>query len=253
MKKCNYSRKNFSFQTLAPFLFLNRCKMYFKNLANEYRFYKNHPEMCYSLMLAFLCFIGSCICYYYAGRYATVQASNSVTDLLLSNIQVYDVSFFFIPGAMLLVVYINCLLLIHPKYIPFVLYAFSLFILIRCMFISITHIAPPVGGCHVHLPLFASRYWYLATEYWLFEGDCFFSGHTGVPFLMSLIFWDNKLQRYIFLLWSIFFGLIVLLGHIHYSIDVFAAFFITYGIYHITKWLFSAECNLLSTCTLKQS
>ena len=31
---------------------------------------------------------------------------------------------------------------------------------------------------------------------------------------------------------------IVLLGHYHYSIDVFAAFFITYGIYHIALSLF---------------
>jgi hypothetical protein len=37
------------------------------------------------------------------------------------------------------------------------------------------------------------------------------------------------------------FGVIVLLSHLHYSIDVFAAFFITYSIYHIALKLFDRD------------
>jgi membrane-associated phospholipid phosphatase len=64
---------------------------------------------------------------------------------------------------------------------------------------------------------------------------------------MALILWDNRLLRYIFLCASVVFGVVVLLGHLHYSIDVFAAFFITYGIYQIATKLFKKELHLLNT------
>ena len=47
-------------------------------------------------------------------------------------------------------------------------------------------------------------------------------------------------MRYLFLFLTVFFGASVLLAHVHYSIDVFAAPFIVYGMYVITKKLFPA-------------
>jgi len=73
------------------------------------------------------------------------------------------------------------------------------------------------------------------------NADLFFSGHTGYPFLCALISWKQKYLRYFFILSSVFFGTISLLGHYHYTIDVFAAFFITYGIYQISLNLFKKE------------
>ena len=63
-----------------------------------------------------------------------------------------------------------------------------------------------------------------------------------MPLLGALAFWgvDTRL-KWFYLLCSVFFAAIVLLGHIHYTIDVFSAFFITYGIYHIALWLFPRE------------
>jgi hypothetical protein len=76
--------------------------------------------------------------------------------------------------------------------------------------------------------------------------DLFFSGHTGFPYLMALIFWNTKPLRWLFLAASIFFGGAVLLGHLHYSIDVFSAFFITYGIFNIAIRLFKNDFNFFS-------
>ena len=74
-----------------------------------------------------------------------------------------------------------------------------------------------------------------------FGGDLFFSAHTGTPFLMALAFWDNKFLRILFIVTAVFFGVIVLLGHFHYSIDVLAAFFITYTIYHMAEIIFKKD------------
>ena len=81
--------------------------------------------------------------------------------------------------------------------------------------------------------------------YGIFNGnDLFFSGHTGLPFLLALIFWENKKLRFLFLGFSVLFAVVVLLGHLHYSIDVFAAYFITYTIFHICKFLFKKDWQL---------
>src|SRR3989344_8842551 len=71
-----------------------------------------------------------------------------------------------------------------------------------------------------------------------FGGDLFFSAHTGMPFLGALAFWREKGIRNFYLLTAVFFAAVVLLGHLHYTIDVLSAFFITYGIFHIAEWIF---------------
>jgi len=183
---------------------------------------------------AILLFIASAIANTLGAIYATEKASNPVTDIILSNIPTFDVDAPFVYGVMLLIVFIVTLLLIHPKRIPFTLYSLSIFFFVRAVFVSMTHLAP--YPTHIAID-FQSRIILM-----LFAGgDEFFSGHTGTPFLMALLFWREKWLRYVFLAWSIFFGVIVLLGHIHYTIDVFSAFFITFGIYHIARWLFPKE------------
>ncbi len=169
--------------------------------------------------------------------YASDVATNPVGDIILSNIPVFNVGLFFVYGMFLLVAFITVLCLHHPKRIPFILHSLTLFVLIRSVFVSMTH----VGNFTTE----AVNTFGPAITRVFFGADHFFSGHAGAPFLMALIFWHKPLLRYIFLAWSAFFSVVVLLGHLHYTIDVFSAFFITYGIYHIALWLFPYERALL--------
>jgi hypothetical protein len=75
--------------------------------------------------------------------------------------------------------------------------------------------------------------------------DLFFSGHTGTLFLLFLLA-ENRTMKYIFLLFTLTVGTAVLLQHVHYSVDVFVAPFITFGTYRIINNLhnkFSGDTN----------
>ena len=185
-----------------------------------------------------------------ASQYATVRASNYVTDIILSNTPPYDVNVFFVFGAILMVAFIIFLCLEQPKRIPFALKSIGLFVMVRSIFITLTHIGPYPNI--IIIDGFTLRY---AQELLgvhmvnaLFTGnDLFFSGHTGLPFLMAFICWENKWLRYAFFFLSGTFAVIVLLGHLHYSIDVFAAFFITYSIFIISTKIFHKDYSRITT------
>jgi len=174
----------------------------------------------------------------YAQAYAASHISNSVTDILLDNITPLDVHLIYSEGAIIFLFILAAALFREPKYIPFVFKSIAFFIITRSLFMVLTHLAPPATAIYIN-----------PTDYIqsLSQGDdLFFSGHNGLPALLSFIFWEKKYLRYIFLVCTIIGGTAVILGHLHYSIDVFAALFISFGILHISKKLFSADYRLIS-------
>ncbi len=205
-------------------------------LFEKHKFQWSQKSFLFSALLAFLFLASSLVINYAAGNYATEKASNSVTDIILDNLPVVDVDGIFVYGAILFGVFLIILLIKEPKQIPFIIKSAALFYFIRAIFISLTHLGP----IFQQAPLVSN----ILSRNLIFGADYFFSGHTGLPFLMALMFWNNKYLRGIFLATSFIFGASALLGHFHYSIDVFAAFFITYGIFHIARWLFVKDYRL---------
>src|ERR1035437_1440007 len=182
----------------------------------------------------------SLVVQFFVSNYVTRSVSVPVTDIILSNTRVYDVGGIFVWGAVILVIVGLFVILRRPNYMPFVAKSVALFTLIRSVFVSLTHISP--FPTHT---IISSAFFNKEVFNGIFTGnDLFFSGHTGIPFLLALLFWDNKKLRYVFLGFSILFAIVVLLGHLHYSIDVLSAYFITFSIFHICKFLFKKDWKL---------
>lgn len=64
--------------------------------------------------------------------------------------------------------------------------------------------------------------------------DLFFSGHTATLFILFLVE-EKKILRSVFLICTVVVAINVLIQHVHYTIDVFAAVFFTYTCYVVLK------------------
>lgn len=174
----------------------------------------------------------------FADNYVIKTKGTAVSDLILDHLRVADIDSLIIMSALLLTFAGVFLFLYKPKYLNFGMRSLSVFIIIRSFLIILTHL-----GANPHQITFdtSSPGFGLYNILFNSHNDFFFSGHTGVPFLLALIFWPEKPWRYIFMAASLLFGIFVLLAHIHYSIDVVAAPFMTYSIYILSERLFKKD------------
>jgi len=177
-------------------------------------------EYRYLILLSLLIVAGATFLDYYSGVYVSTKVEVApVPDLILDHIGPVNVSFFYVYGYLTL-----CFALFlypfvfHIRTLHMVVSQFSLLVMLRAVFVMLTHLQTPPGAIIADFP-------------WIFKGisfqnDMFFSGHTAVPLLGFFLY--TGIVRYFFLSGSIFMAIVVLLTHSHYSIDVFSAFFITY-------------------------
>lgn len=205
---------------------------YFMHALSFYKRYLKQPEYLWSAFTALAFLALSLVVNWYAGLYAAESASNSVTDIILTNTRTYDVDTLFIYGTFAFWAFILYLCIRHPQNLPFTVRSIAFFVVIRSVFISLTHIGPFPTQMIVNSHVLAK---------FSFGADLFFSGHTGLPVLMALIYWKKIYLRILFILSAFFFATIVLLAHLHYSIDVLSAFFITYTIFHLAEMFFKKD------------
>jgi hypothetical protein len=165
---------------------------------------------------------------YYAVRYATMNAGQAVPDIFLNHIPRVDTYYIDYYVSLYLQYFIFLFVILFPRYSVFFIKTFSMLVICRSFFVNLTNLGIPVGTVQVQ-------------SFFTTGGDLFFSGHTALPCVAMFIFWDMKFARYFFLFLTLFMGSEVLLGHYHYSIDVFAAPFIAYGVFTVSKFFFKKD------------
>lgn len=174
----------------------------------------------------------------FADEYVIETGGTAVGDILLNNIPTLDIDGLIISSTLIFTLVTVLLIIRNPEYILFTIKSIALFVTIRAFFISLTHL-----GIHPDQIVLGDQNigFFFYDLLYNTKNDFFFSGHTGIPFLMFLVFYRERFWRHIFLATSILFGSFVLIGHMHYSIDVFAAPFMTYTIFSIAKYIFERD------------
>lgn len=189
----------------------------------------------YILLLIFSIFLfwsANSISWYLSEQNDLWNASIPVGDTMFEILPLWDLSFIFVGGAVGIVIAgAFYSIFFEPKKIPLILLAFSLLVFFRGLIISATHIGVPIN--HI-----TPNTW--GIEVLSFQNDLFFSGHTAGPFLAALLVWKKKTWRYFFIIISIIMAFTVLIMRLHYSIDIIGAYFITYGIFHLSKIIYTS-------------
>ena len=210
-----------------------------KELLNKHKVHWADKESLSSSVIGIVFLFVSLIFNYFTNNYATSRQSNFVSDIILDNISTWNTQFLVIYGAVFLILFIIALIAEEPKRLPFIVKSIAFFIVIRAIFMTLTHMAPPLESITLGDGRLLSLLGLNGTS------DLFFSGHAGFPFLMALTFWDSKKLRMSFIIISAILATSVLLGHLHYSIDVFAAYFITYTIFVLSQRFFKKDFEML--------
>lgn len=190
-----------------------------KTWAKEVSKYRYHIF----LSIAFFAFavIGDVL----SGMYIDERGIAIASDLFLEFIPPMDLSYLFTYSFIV----IASILILYPLFfkvdkVHIFLSQFGFLVLVRSLFIPLTHLKAPADMILPHFPSFFN--WFA------FSNDLFFSGHVAVPFLGYLLI-DYKPLKYFFLFMSVIMAFTVLAMHVHYSIDVFSAYFITYGTFKL--------------------
>ena len=152
-------------------------------------------------------------------------------DFVLDAIPAMNVSVptFVIIWSMVLLVFYR--IYQNPMLFLVIAYGFILMCLCRVLTISILPLNPPPGLIMLKDPIANIAY---GGNGIFITKDLFYSGHTGNMFLFFLCL-QAKWDKIFAFTAALLVGILVLVQHIHYTIDVLAAFVFTYFIYLASK------------------
>jgi PAP2 superfamily C-terminal len=149
------------------------------------------------------------------------------TDFILQMIPAQNVSV-----AVFFLIWSSCILLViriyrDPMMLLVTLWAYNGVTLLRMACIGLISLNPPAGLIPLADPITNQFY---GQQY--ITHDLFFSGHTTTVFLIFLCL-KKKGDRIYALLASITLGVLLLVQHVHYTVDVLAAPVFTYAVYRL--------------------
>ena len=187
------------------------------------------------LAISLIFFIVAVMFRFISGAYTERTGFASPKDIILDNIPVINLSIIYVwLFIAVLAIFFAYPLIYNPRKLHYSIGLFSLLLMIRSGFTVLTHFKIPSGAVTItSSPAFF--------DIFSFTNDLFFSGQVGLAFMAFWIYKDNMKLRYFMLFSSIVLGIVSLFMHIHYSIDVLSAFFISYAVYKIGDSIFRDE------------
>ena len=182
-------------------------------------------------MVGVSCLIALLAAFPYFFRTIEQHTGPVLNDWLLTRLPARDVS---IPifgiiwaAALLLLIRVRR----SPAMFMMFVYGYVIISLSRMLSINLFPLNPPIGLLPMVDPITNAFY----GEVYITK-DLFYSGHTSTIFLIFLClrnYWD----RLFTLIGSLAVGALLLVQHVHYSIDVLGAFVFTYPFYRLGKWI----------------
>ena len=152
-----------------------------------------------------------------------------LNDWLLQKITPADLSLFIFTPIWFITVLVVIRCINNPKMFLLFLWCYVFLNISRIITISLVPLNPPQGLIPLIDPI--TNIFYGGK---FISKDLFYSGHTSTLFLMSLCL-QKKSEKLIAFIASIAIGIMVLVQHVHYSIDVLAAFPFTYLVFMAAK------------------
>ncbi len=214
--------------------------MTFKKFVAHWTRLLNNKDYRFSLFLSLIIWIGGYYLYKLAIDYVDrLNDVRTVRDLLLDTIPPLDMHFVYVYGiAASLLFLLFYILIFRPDMLPFGLKFYAAVFIVRSVFICLTHLGPPDG---FFISAIAPDFNFWPFNHMMHANDLFFSGHVAYTYMGALLFKNTRWIFYLFLGISILMAFTVLALRIHYSIDVFAAYFIVFGLYAVTAKLFGRK------------
>lgn len=154
-------------------------------------------------------------------------------DPILQLIPAVDVSLATFLVIWSMTIFMAVRMLHNPSLFLFTLCSMVVLFLSRLISISLLPLEPPVGLIPLKDPIV--NLFYGGKDVFITK-DLFFSGHTSTQFLFFLCL-HKRSDKLIALAASLAVATLVLVQHVHYTIDVFFAFVIAWPIYLIGRRL----------------
>lgn len=162
-------------------------------------------------------------------QYVELRTGVVLNDPILKLFKPINITWFTFGLIYFSIILVIITLIKDPEQLLFAIQCYIMMILIRIIMMFLLPLNPPQNMIALNDPFVQ----FFGTGKTLTK-DLFFSGHTATLFLFFLVV-KKKIIKSVFLIFTVFIGISVLLQHVHYTIDVAAAPFFAYSSFRIIK------------------